>query len=316
MKVKASVIIPVYNGEKYVKKAVESVLEQTFLPKEILIVDDGSTDETEKRAKQIESEKVKINYFKKENGGPNSARNFGLKKSSGDFVAFLDADDIWEKTKLEKQLLVFKQSEYKKLGLVFCDYFLMNATGNLLSNTRKIGLNKDLRGSVFEQLKEGNFVTGSASAILIKKECFEKVGLFDESLWSSEDWDMWLRISEQYNFDYVSEELVGVRQHANNAQLDFNKLVYYKVLFYDKWSRKTNISTKILNKLRYSIYFQMLEKKDFYQKIKERITPEFRKKLFGNYWKNFLTFTKAFFIKMVSLSQIPKLIRWLMESVK
>lgn len=315
MKTTLSVIIPVFNGEKYIKKAVDSVLNQTFLPQEILIVNDGSTDKTKSIIEEYQKSYSNLRCVHKTNGGLSSARNTGIKEAKGDFLAFLDADDLWEKTKLEKQMQVFQNSKFKDLGVVYCDYYNFDEKGNRIKDSEYFQLNESIKGNIYKQLIVGNLVASSGSGVLIKKECFEKVGFFDEKLKACEDWDMWFRIAQFYEYDFVPEKLVGLRRHNKNMQNDIGLMIMNKIYFYEKWSQKVEMGSKIINKLRYSIYFQMFSNKELYKKIKDKITPEFKKKLFGNPFRNFLTFSKVLFVKIVSLSKLPKLIRWFMQSL-
>src|SRR5574343_122865 len=123
-------IIPTYNQSMFILDAIKSIENQTYKPLNIFIIDDGSNDDTfDIVNKYIPTSQIPIIYHKKENGGPNSARNFGLKLSKADFVAFLDSDDTWDKDKLSEQINLFEKSEFKNLGLVYANYSMMNKDG-------------------------------------------------------------------------------------------------------------------------------------------------------------------------------------------
>ncbi len=214
------VIIPVYNGELYIQEAINSLLNQTYLPKRIIVIDDGSNDTTSILIKSYNKTKVKIEYYYKPNGGLSSARNFGISKSTSPYIAFLDADDRFEPTKLEEQYKVFKNSDIAHLGVVYCDFYLMDFEGKRLPDSARYRLEPNMRGNIYEKLLDKNSVASSGSGVMVKRECFDKVGVFDETFNTSEDWDMWLRIAKEYNFDYASKELVGIRRHKNNMSSD------------------------------------------------------------------------------------------------
>ncbi len=231
---KIDVVIPVYNGANFIIDALNSVISQTLKPQNIFVIDDGSTDNTEEVVKNYASSStLPVTYIKKENGGPNSARNIGVQKSSADFLTFLDADDIWNRTKLEKQIALFKESTFPNLGLVYCDYCSVNEKGVLIEGAYHV--EPSMSGKVFTQLLQKNVISGSASAVMIKRECFDSVGFFDEALRASEDWDMWLRIAEKYDIDFVKEVLVNIRFHDKNAQKDIKKMFRNELMFYIKW---------------------------------------------------------------------------------
>ena len=212
---------------------MKSVVSQTYLPEKIIIVDDGSADKTVDIVKYFKkNSNVGIELHRQENRGPNAARNAGLKHSTSEFVAFLDADDIWESTKLEKQFEVFEKSEFKNPGIVYCGYDLLRESGS--ATTKKI-IRPALQGNVFLDLLKSNTISGSCSAVLVKKECFERAGLFDETLSGSEDWDMWLRLSEFYEFDYVPEPLVFITDRTESNNKNYERMLENRIKFLNKW---------------------------------------------------------------------------------
>ena len=214
---KIDVIIPLFNCEKYISQALDSVLSQTFLPNKILVINDGSTDS----GPQIVNEYIKkyplIEMITKPNGGLSSARNAGIFSSRADWVAFLDSDDSWLPKKLEAQVKQIQVSSFKDIGLVYCDFLNVDAD-NRPSQEFKLPFNPKALGKCSELLVSGNFILSSGSGVLVKKDCFDRVGFFDEKLKFGEDWDMWIRISEQYSVDYVNQVLVSIRKHSQNMQ--------------------------------------------------------------------------------------------------
>jgi glycosyltransferase involved in cell wall biosynthesis len=211
------VIIPTYNGLPYLKQAVESVLAQTHKDFILYIVDDGSTDKgaTEKYVKALGDPRVR--YLRKKNGGQATARNYGIKASSSAYVAFLDSDDLWRPDKLAKQLEVMEKRS--DVGLVYGLCKLIDADGK---EVRKVTYEK--RGDLFKYLLTGNRITGSGSMVLVRREVFDKVGVFHEDFLIGEDWEMWLRIAKDYQIDYVAEYLAELRVLDNGMQQDHLKM--------------------------------------------------------------------------------------------
>ncbi len=200
-----SVIIPTYNRAQLLPRAIQSVLDQTFKDFELFIVDDASTDETEAAARRFNDSRI-IYLRHEENKGGSAARNTGIRASRGAYVAFLDSDDEWLPSKLEKQLRLFAASEVTDLGVVMC-------------GVRKIGLQGqptgskvlDIRGHVHDSLfaLEWNPLTVT---LLVRRDCLQEE-LFDERLPGFQDWDLCLRLSRRYGFDSVTEVLVSVHEH-------------------------------------------------------------------------------------------------------
>lgn len=199
-KVEISVVIPTYNREKLICDAIDSVLNQTRLDyvKEILVIDDGSTDETEEVIKNKYDNEL-IKYIKKENGGVSSARNMGMRYSKGNWIALLDSDDEWISNKIELQVKEIKNnSEIDFLGTGYNNKVL------------RIGLKK------IDKLYKANIkdlcikffpVTPS---MLFKKEIFEKIGGFNEEQSYAEDGEFCLRICQNFNYYYLPKSLVKI----------------------------------------------------------------------------------------------------------
>ncbi len=203
-----SVIIPAYNAEKYIRAAIQSVLDQTHPVHEIIIVDDGSTDGTRQAVEELQktggADAPAIRYIYQQNQGPAVARNTGITAATGGYIAFLDSDDTWLPRKAEKQVDAFKQDPVTGLvctGRVRIEEQTLKREVNCLGDK--------LTGNGYKDLWEkGNFIT--TSSVIAKKECFEHTGLFDVSkdVLGSEDMDMWYRIAERYKVTYINEPLV------------------------------------------------------------------------------------------------------------
>ena len=210
-----SVVVTCYNYGKYLKNCLESVLNQTYKNIEILIVDDGSTDNTAELMKNFIGT-ANIKYIYQNNAGQSRAKNVGIKNANGDFIAFLDADDLWCAEKIKKQISFFGKNE---VGVVYCKakYFDEDDDEVIFELTSPYIQPK--RGKVTEALLLDNFVPFSSS--MVRKECFEKFGVFDETLKMGIDWDLWLRISTAYEFDFVDEQLFYYRI-GHNGQMSKN----------------------------------------------------------------------------------------------
>jgi len=201
-----SVVIPTYNMGKYVTDAIESVMKQTHGNYEIIVVDDGSVDSTEE---VLQGYKGRIRYIWQDNCGVAEARNRGIRAAKGEYVAFLDADDVWLPRKLEVQLSAFEKNG--KCGLVGCGYSVCEyPEGRVLRSI--IRGNYPSQESLLSAMYICQLVPGCSSGAVIRRVCFEEVGVFDPSIRIGEDWDMWLRIMSVYSAYFVEEILVYIRQ--------------------------------------------------------------------------------------------------------
>lgn len=205
---KVSVVIPAYNAMVYLPEALESVLRQTFTDFEVLIINDGSSDRIVEWASQIADPRVKL--ISQRNQGLSGARNTGIAHTQGEYVALLDADDIWEPTKLEKQ--VRRLEDNLEVGLVDSWAVLADEQGK---PTGKV-FGSRIEGDVWKRLVEFQTVCCCGSTSLIRRSCFETVGVFDRDLRCLEDLDMFIRIAAHYSFAVVKEPLIRYRQHPNN----------------------------------------------------------------------------------------------------
>ncbi len=203
-----SVIIPTYNRSKLVPRAVTSVLEQTFKETEILVVDDGSTDET---AANLEPFSKTIRLLRHErNRGVSAARNTGIRASSAPLIAFLDSDDRWLPGKLDAQVRFFSDHP----GAVACQTREIWIRGGRRVNPARRHIKPS--GDIFEASLERCLV--SPSAVMVRRSLLEEVGLFDEDLPVCEDYDLWLRISCRYPIHLLDEDLL-VREGGRPDQL-------------------------------------------------------------------------------------------------
>lgn len=229
-----SVIIPTFNMAKWLPNALDSVLAQTYSHWECIVIDDGSTDNTQEVVEHYSSKDRRIRGVHKESGGPSSARNAGIQISKGELIAFLDADDVWLPTKLTKQVELL--SSVSSAGLC-CTYFEeVDEQLNLLNQWPEIkARNKYSDDITPESLLENVSccgVPGSASSAVVRRECFEKLGLFDTRLRMGEDLDMWYRISLDFSILQQREVLVMLRK--SSKERDIQKVLNDLSFFVEK----------------------------------------------------------------------------------
>jgi len=216
-----SVIIPTYNCANFITKTLESIINQSYSNIEILIVDDGSNDATPDIVNNVIKSDNRVRYLWKQNGGQASARNMGIEHSGGDFIAFCDSDDYWEPNKLSLQMPLFNNH---LIGVCYSDAEIFNSdTGDVIPFDRGKYLALR-RGNILGHLLSTNFIVHSS--IVIRKSCFNVVGVFDETIKMGDDWDMLLRLATRYEFDYCAE-----------------KLVFYRI------ARQGQLSNKVLNRI-------------------------------------------------------------------
>ncbi len=211
MNYKVTIVIPVYNGSNFMKVAIDSAIAQTYDNKEILVINDGSTDngETEKIALSYGN---KIRYIKKENGGVATALNLAIKEMKGDYLSWLSHDDIYKPYKIEKQIETIKKLE-DKTTILFSNVELIDEKGEIFCTTNYSNLmtHEELCQGIYPVIKG----TVNGCSMLISKKCFDKVGLFNENLKTSNDYEMWLRLFKEFKSYLIEEPLIQYRIHKN-----------------------------------------------------------------------------------------------------
>lgn len=218
-----SVILTTYNGASrgYLVESIKSVLSQTYQNYELLIIDDGSVDNTKAICEKYLSNS-KVKYIYQENRGLAAARNIGIKNSKGEYICFLDDDDVWKPEKLEKEIKFFENYQDKKIGMVFTSLELINKDG------RKIAIQSHIaKGNIYGELFYKNIVD-APSSVMIKREVFEKVGLFREYMMSCQDYELWFRIAKHYHVYSINETLVKYRVHQNKMSTNCKKGEFYR----------------------------------------------------------------------------------------
>jgi len=226
-----SIIIPAFNAEKYIKETIDSVFDQTFQDFEIIVVDDGSTDNTREILNQY-GKRIRCIY--QENSGPSKARNTAIKAAHGEHIAFLDADDLWKSDFLERTVHIMQG--HSELGYVFTEFDLFSKDGVITRHQIKddgrvaqipvgwqSGDEKIFARSIWSDLATGCFIP--TSGILIRRIALEKVGLFDEGLTHAEDRDLFIRLAREYDVGFIDECLSHKRQHPLGIGQDLEKVV-------------------------------------------------------------------------------------------
>lgn len=243
------VVIPAYNAAAYIEKALASVVGQTCRPRHIIVIDDGSKDDTVEVVRRFAAGHpvIPIECISQPNAGVSAARNLGLEHVQAEFVALLDADDVWLPTKLEKQMAVFLEPSGVDIGLVYCNYGWIDELDVWLPDLG-YQLDPTMRGHVARRLRRANQIAGSASAVLLRTTILREIGTFDCRLVCAEDWDLWLRIAERYAVDFVPEQLVMLRKHSQNSQNNEARMLSGELLFTDKQLRQFKLP--VLNLVR------------------------------------------------------------------
>ena len=207
-----SVIVPTYNRASVLMEAVESVLAQTYPHLELLVVDDGSTDDTLERLQKIRDERLRV--IRATHHGAAAARNKGLSEAKGELIGFCDSDDLWVPEKLAWQVNYLE--EHREIGLVYGD--VMSFRGEDVETPSYFKERPPLQGGVFLELLQKNFIPNVS--VLVRKNCLDQVGYFNEDLKTSEDYELWLRFCARFQVGFVSRVLVKVRRHAGNITSD------------------------------------------------------------------------------------------------
>jgi glycosyltransferase involved in cell wall biosynthesis len=279
-----SIIIPVYNGERYLEETINSALNQTYSNWELIIIDDASTDKSPVIIKSYfkkHSKKIKPIKHLKNKGCPAASKNSGLKIAKGKYIAFLDQDDLWLPQKLEMQIKEVEQSP--KIGLVACNASVLDQNKNeIIGNvwkTTKILQKQNLT----KRLLLGNFILTS-SCVLVRKEFFDRYGLLDEKFKIADDYDLWFRISRYYNIALQQKHLTIWRRTGQSTSFNEKKMLKDLIYFFEKRRKERFISPNLgLFSFRLGNYCLALkdfeEAKMFYQKAKKQGYENFKFKI-------------------------------------
>ena len=227
---KVSIIIPSFNRAHCLDQAVESLLNQTYKNLEILVIDDGSTDNTQDVLKKYDR---KIRCFAQANQGVSVARNRGISEANGEYITFLDSDDYFEDTNIEKKVTFLER--HPDIKWVYSDCRYIDKEGNYIdkASDRYNYFERKKTGMIFgELLHHRNFI--ATDTVTVKKDALNSAGGFDERIFSLEDYDLWLRISAKYPAGYINEALVYVTDSTDSLSNDLTKWVNGNALITDK----------------------------------------------------------------------------------
>jgi glycosyltransferase involved in cell wall biosynthesis len=218
---RVSILLTCYNHIRFLPAAYQSVLDQTFADYEILAIDDGSTDGTREWLKGREGGKMRC-VFNEKNLGTYATLNVGLSEAKGQYIAILNDDDLWAPGKLEAQVAMLDANQNQ--GLVHASGWFIDGDGNRHRDAAPLGF-------PFPRLESGDAVAGLihhnqiiASAALVRREAFDRCGSFDPDFYGCGDWQMWLRIAQQYEIGFVDEPMTFYRVHGANAALNDEKM--------------------------------------------------------------------------------------------
>ncbi|EPY6466782.1 glycosyltransferase [Clostridium sporogenes] len=276
MELNLSVAIPCYNCEKYIKKTIKTLLKQTILPQEIILVNDNSSDDTIKVLEEIQygNEEIIRVFNLTKNKGPSFARNYAVDKSNGDYILFMDSDDLASPYLIEKSLTKLKEMNeeiHDKWILSYTSYIQIDENDNIISDIIK-GIQVDPEEILaYEFLR--NYI--STSGVMVKKHYFYKAGKFNEKLSHSEDWDLWLRIAALGGFSYVNEPLVKVRRRENSLSSNLKNMKEGEKTVLNQYS--LDFIEEVVNKRKVSSYINtcdfvsMLFRLDYWEEGLKRL---------------------------------------------
>lgn len=238
-----SVIIPTYNCAKYLAEAIGSVSRQNFRDFEVIIIDDGSTDNTKEVVECCtQSLNNEIKFISQENKGLACARNAGIHAAAGKYIALLDADDMWLPNRLKEGVSLLEQQ--REIGLAHSNITFISENGNCLNTPDR---NKHfLTGYIFEYLllRKAHI---SCPTVLVRRECFKHLGLFDENLTrlGCEDRELWLRLSRKYKIAYIDKVLAYYRLRKDSMSKNTEKMLEARYYVVNKFFSLNNLSKKI-----------------------------------------------------------------------
>lgn len=208
-----SVVLPTYNRADLLRRAIGSITAQTYRNLEIIVVDDASTDDTERVVEDMDDPRIRYIRLAARKGAP-AARNTGIRAARGDFVAFQDSDDEWMPDKLEKQMAIM-DSPGGKVDIVYSGFLRYGANTTVYIPEPRVAARQ---GDILSQLLLGNFV--STQTLLLRRGCLERAGMFDERMERYQDWELAIRLAKIYRFQLVDEPLVKVYETPGNISSD------------------------------------------------------------------------------------------------
>lgn len=263
-----SIITPTYNREAFLPAAIESVLAQSYKEFELIIVDDGSTDNSRELINAYADKDPRVKYLYQENQRQSVARNYALSIAKGDFICFLDSDNYWPHDKLEKSLKAFEQ--HPEADIVYGDCITIDEQGNELHRNNM----HRYSGNIAALLLKDNFV--SMNTTMTRRKCFNEMGGMSGKRRVADDYDLWLKFSARYRFQYIPEFLAYYRvmenQISSNKKLRFETnekiILDFLAAFPDavsKYEKKAGLTAFYTRKAR---HYAASDKKEAYKAIR------------------------------------------------
>jgi|TARA_B100001964_G_C14255774_1_gene612369 glycosyltransferase involved in cell wall biosynthesis len=276
---KVSVIIPAYNNADYTVRTIKSVINQTYKNIEIIVVDDGSTDDTSLKLKQFKKE---IIYIYQSNQGASIARNNGMKIASGDYIAHLDCDDLYEINKIEVSIMFLEKND--DFGFIYTDVNLIDKDDKILNKINKYS-NHPGSGFIGKKILKSHYVITN-STIVARKSCFDKVGGFDKNIFLSADREMLIRLSTKFKASYINKSLTRYRIFNNRTYQNIDKSLEEFIYIIKKYSKNNFLSSRRDQKISYSniyyYYFKLYTSLGYIENAKTMLKKIFRNTIFFN----------------------------------
>jgi len=262
-----SVIMPCYNHSKYLVEGIESILNQSYEDFELIITDDCSKDNSQEIIKNYERTDKRVKgCYHNVNSGEAKSRNDAMAISTGDYIAFCDSDDVWEKDKLKTQL--FYLNKYQDHAVVHSDSIIIDEdskpTGKRFSGMYQKGMK--LTGDLFQQLCMKNFI--NVPTVIIRRKCLSDGGLFEEDFKYLTDWIYWVRVSRRNSFFYINEPLAQYRIHSGSTLHDIQGFTFHMIKGYTLILKMfPDISDTVKSRIFYTLGMQ-------YRWLKEKKTAK------------------------------------------
>ena len=249
---KVSVIIPTYNRASLLKEAIQSVLDQTYTDYEIIVVDDGSNDNTDEVVSKLNQSSGKVRYYYQVNSGRSAARNYGISLAKGEYVAFLDADDKFLPDKLYTEVRALEDNP--DYGMAYSYSIAVDENGGRLRGGSRLPRTK-LSGRIYPEMLFFKGTTITTPTVMVRTRVLSEVGGFDETMHICEDLDMWRRIARRYKVLQIEEHLSVVR-YRNNEQPPLMKYVQARTGYYQKAiAEDPGLGRGIQSRLFFEMYF-------------------------------------------------------------
>ena len=309
------VVVPVRDGAKTISAALRSALRQSMPPKRIIVIDDGSKDDTASIVVDMSNDLIEL--IRTPPVSISHARNIGIKASRAEFVAFLDADDLWHPDKLRRQLHVF--TEHERAAVIYCGTVIRRPSGAIIDFVAP-----SLKGFVLEGLLAGGHA-GNSSSIMVKRKALLQIGGYDETFIFGQDADLLLRLAPQYEFHFADEFLVDVIQHpdsvsyrrSGNETLSGSEmhieLLVARISVYEKWCLEHKISFHITQAYRKQIVAAAVRRRYGWRWMRQLRTqlqsrsPKMSRKIWSNH---------AIFVGWIALATLAYPFRLLAKRLK